>query len=105
MYLVHEGISPADDVPGRPPEIHERMDKLIKLLEEILSFRRHGVECINGHMYVDGHKAASVDLDELVSVTHNLMDDLAQCSNVLPHLDINNVKPPRPEGDEKWFLE
>src|SRR6266849_2434590 len=28
MYLVHEGISPADDVPGRPPEIHERMVRL-----------------------------------------------------------------------------
>src|SRR5437879_9995095 len=28
MHLVHEGISPADDVPGRPPEIHERMVRL-----------------------------------------------------------------------------
>ena len=25
MHLVHEGLSPADDVPRRPPEIHERM--------------------------------------------------------------------------------
>src|SRR6059058_5881688 len=28
MHLVHEGISPADDVPRRPPEIHERMVRL-----------------------------------------------------------------------------
>src|SRR5215212_8398153 len=28
MHLVDEGISPADDVPGRPPEIHEGMVRL-----------------------------------------------------------------------------
>ena len=28
MQLVHERISPADDVPGRPPKIHERMARL-----------------------------------------------------------------------------
>src|SRR6266550_1512404 len=28
MYLVHEGVSPADDVPRRPPEIHEGMVRL-----------------------------------------------------------------------------
>src|SRR3954463_9121306 len=28
MHLVHERISPSDDVPGRPPEIHERMVRL-----------------------------------------------------------------------------
>src|SRR5207247_250966 len=42
---------------------------------------------------------------ELVSVTEKLMDELAQCYNVLPQLDINNTIDHRPEGDEKWFLE
>src|SRR5262245_45920294 len=28
MHLVDEGISPADDVPRRPPEIHERVVRL-----------------------------------------------------------------------------
>src|SRR5580658_9136655 len=44
-------------------------------------------------------------LDEFVSVTEKLMDELAQCYNVLPQLDINNTIDHRPEGDEKWFLE
>src|SRR5438094_8806715 len=56
-------------------------------------------------MYVDGHKAASDVRDEFVSVTEKLMDELAQCYNVLPQLDINNTIDHRPEGDEKWFLE
>src|SRR5262245_62950599 len=47
----------------------------------------------------------SSDLDEFVSVTEKLMDELAQCYNVLPQLDINNTIDHRPEGDEKWFLE
>src|SRR5690606_36578537 len=34
-----------------------------------------------------------------------LMDELAQCYNVLPQVDINNTIDHRPEGDEKWFLE
>src|SRR2546430_15477777 len=34
-----------------------------------------------------------------------LMDELVQCYNVLPQLDINNTIDHRPEGDEKWFLE
>src|SRR4051794_24542048 len=59
----------------------------IKLLEEILSFRMQGVEFDNGDMYVDGHKAASDVRDEFVSVTEKLMDELAQCYNVLPQLD------------------
>src|SRR5262249_41995963 len=54
--------------------------------------------------YVDGHKAASDVRDEFVSVTEKLMDELAQCYNVLPQLDINNTIDHRPEGDEKWFL-
>src|SRR5688500_19755651 len=60
---------------------------------------------LNGDMYVDGHKAASDVRDEFVSVTEKLMDELAQCYNVLPQLDINNTIDHRPEGDEKWFLE
>src|SRR5206468_9291941 len=72
---------------------------------EILSFRMQGVEFDNGDMYVDGHKAASDVRDEFVSVTEKLMDELAQCYNVLPQLDINNTIDHRPEGDEKWFLE
>src|SRR5438876_9175705 len=38
---------------------HKQMDNLIKLLEEILSFRMQGVEFDIGDMYVDGHKARS----------------------------------------------
>src|SRR5262249_24361859 len=51
------------------------------------------------------NKAASDVRDEFVSVTEKLMDELAQCYNVLPQLDINNTIDHRPEGDEKWFLE
>src|SRR5207249_10275634 len=75
------------------------------LFRSILSFRMQGVEFDNGDMYVDGHKAASDVRDEFVSVTEKLMDELAQCYNVLPQLDINNTIDHRPEGDEKWFLE
>src|SRR5205823_3167095 len=53
----------------------------------------------------NGHKAASDVRDEFVSVTEKLMDELAQCYNVLPQLDINNTIDHRTEGDEKWFLE
>src|SRR5690554_244654 len=63
---------------------HKQMDNRIKLLEEILSFRMQGVEFDNGDMYVDGYKAASDVRDEFVSVTEKLMDELAQCYNVLP---------------------
>src|SRR5579872_1214948 len=84
---------------------HKQMDNRIKLLEEILSFRMQGVEFDNGDMYVDGRRAASDVRDEFVSVTEKLMDELAQCYNVLPQLDINNTIDHRPEGDEKWFLE
>src|SRR5437667_289010 len=76
---------------------------LILLLMPTLSMQ--GVEFDNGDMYVDGHKAASDVRDEFVSVTEKLMDELAQCYNVLPQLDINNTIDHRPEGDEKWFLE
>src|SRR5258708_36304031 len=53
----------------------------------------------------DGHKAASDVRDEFVSVTEKLMDELAQCYNVLLQQDRNNTIDRRPEGDEKWFLE
>src|SRR5258705_104439 len=56
-------------------------------------------------MYGYGHNAASIVRDEYVSVTEKLMDELAQCYNVLPQRDINNTIDHRPEGDEKWFLE
>src|SRR2546430_14952012 len=52
-----------------------------------------------------GHKAASAVRDEFVSVPEKLMDELAQCYNVPPQLDINTPIAHRPEGDEKWFLE
>src|SRR5215467_1805523 len=81
------------------------VSRLLNLLLWILSFRMQGVEFDNGDMYVDVHKAASDVRDEFVSVTEKLMDELAQCYNVLPQLDINNTIDHRPEGDEKWFLE
>src|SRR5437667_3904859 len=52
-----------------------------------------------------GHKAASDVRDEFVSVTEKLMDELAQCYNVLPRPDINNTMDHCPEVDEKCFLE
>src|SRR5690606_4136823 len=84
---------------------HTQMDNRIKLLEEILSFRMQGVKFDNGDMSVAGHKAASDVRDEFVSVTEKLMDELAQCYNVPPQLDINNTIDHRPAGHEKWFLE
>src|SRR5205809_340702 len=85
--------------------VHDQIDNRIKLLEGILSFRMQGVEFDNSDMYVDGHKTASDVRDGFVSDTEKLMDELAQCYNVLPQLDINNTIDHRPEGDEKWFLE
>src|SRR5258708_27364526 len=89
----------------RPPRStlfpYTTLFRSIKLLEEILSFRMQGVEFDNGDMYVDGHKAAPDVRDEFVSVTEKLMDELAQCYNVLPQLDINNTIDHRPEGDER----
>src|SRR6266511_5328052 len=70
---------------------HKQMDNRIERWEEILSFRMQGVAFDNGDMYVNGHKAASDVRDEFVSVTEKLMDELAQCYNVVPHLDINNT--------------
>src|SRR5260370_7697626 len=79
---------------------HKQMDNRIKLLEEILSFRMQGVEFDNGYIYVDGHKAASDVRDEFVSFTEKLMDELPQCYNILPQLDINKTIDHRPEADE-----
>src|SRR4051794_27074570 len=97
------GISTLSHSPM--PRFHKHMVNPLKLLEEILSFRMPGIESANGETYADGHKAASAVRDEFVSVTEKLMDELAQCYNVLPQLDINNTIDRRPEGDEKWFLE
>src|SRR2546428_293609 len=83
---------------------HNSMDNRIKLLEEILPFRMQGVQFDNGDRFVDGRKAASDVRDESVSVAEKLMDELAHCYNVRPELDINNSRPHRHEGDEKWFL-
>src|SRR5699024_11061322 len=75
----------------------KQMDSRINIMEELMSFRMQGVEFDNGVMYVDGHKAASDVRDEFVSVTEKLMDELAQCYNVLPQLDINNTIDHRPD--------
>src|SRR5258708_25692131 len=62
---------------------HNQMDNRIMLLEEILSFCMQGVVLDNGDMYVDSHKAASDVTDEVVSVTVKIMDELAQCYDVI----------------------
>src|SRR5258708_1926096 len=80
---------------------HKQMDNRIKLLEEILSFRMQGVEFDNGDMYVDVLNGVSEVGDEFLSVTEKLMDELGECYNVLPQLNINNTIDRRPEGDEK----
>src|SRR5207247_1963575 len=56
---------------SQPPILgfDKQMDNLIKVLEEILSFRMHVVEFDNRDMYFDGHKAASAVRDEFVFVT------------------------------------
>src|SRR5437667_126581 len=82
---------------------HKQMDNRIKLLEEILSFRMQGVEFDNGDMYVDGHKAASDVRDEFVSVTGKLMDELAQCYNVLPNLILIKILTTAPKGNKNGF--
>src|SRR4051812_17493485 len=83
----------------------KQMVNRLKLLGEFMYFRMQGVEFDNGDTYVGGHKAASDVRDGVGSVTEKLMDELAQCYNVRPQLDINNTIDHRPEGDEKWFLE
>src|SRR5699024_4208475 len=83
----------------------KQMDNRIKVLKVTLASIMQSTEIDNEELSVDDHKAASDVRDEFVSVTEKLMDELAQCYNVLPQLDINNTIDHRPEGDEKWFLE
>src|SRR5262244_3634458 len=44
-------------------------------------------------------------IEAITPAIEKLMDQLAQCYNVLLHLHIHNPLDHRPEGDEKWFLE
>src|SRR4051812_31950024 len=89
---IHITIIELNALHTKRQNLFQELDAVIHLLmEEILSFRMQGVEFDNGDMYVDGHKAASDVRDEFVSVTEKLMDELAQCYNVLPQLDINNT--------------
>src|SRR5690625_3139363 len=99
-----EPLKPAIEAGGistfsRSPLLgfRQQMDNRVMLLDEILAFRMQGVEFVIGHMSVDGHKAASDVRDEFVSVAVKLMDELVQCYNVVPHLDINNTLDRRPE--------
>src|SRR5690242_21958385 len=48
---------------------HKQMDNLIKLLEEILSFRMQCVGFDIGDMYVEGHNAVSDVRDVCVAVS------------------------------------
>src|SRR5438876_1069169 len=83
------GISTLSQSPTL--SFHKQMDNRIKLLDEFLSLRMQSVKFNNGDIYVDGHKATSDVRDEFVYVTAKLMDELAQCYNVLSHLEINNT--------------
>src|SRR2546430_16827530 len=81
-----EALKPAIEAWGistlsQSPKLgfHKQMDNRLQLLEEILSFRMQGDELHNGDMYVDGHKDASDVRDELVTLTDNLMDEMAPC--------------------------
>src|SRR4051812_50155357 len=47
---------------------HKQMDNRINVLEELLSFRMHGVEFDNGEIYFYGHKPDSDVRDEFVSL-------------------------------------
>src|SRR5436305_1938349 len=78
---------------------------LLTFVMSLYLLLRSSLMAVNIHITIIEHKAASDVRDEFVSVTEKLMDELAQCYNVLPQLDINNTIDHRPEGDEKWFLE
>src|SRR5713101_8865752 len=54
---------------------HKQMDKCIKLLDEILSFRMQGGEFDNGDMYVDGHKDESEVREEIVYIREKLKEE------------------------------
>src|SRR5205823_4994851 len=107
-----EALKPANDTCGistayKSPMLclHKQFNNRIKPLEENTNFRMQQHDSDIVHLYLDDHKAACDVLTKVVSVTEKLMDELAQCYNVLPQLDINNTIDHRPEGDEKWFLE
>src|SRR5260370_38531830 len=68
---------------------HKQVDNRIKLLAEILSFRMQCVEFVHGVMHVDGHMVASDVRVVLLSLTQQLIDQLAHCSNVCLQLIIN----------------
>src|SRR2546428_256436 len=74
---------------------------LLQLLGVLLNIDEMYDDGIN----VGGHNATSDVSVEVADRTEKLVDELAQCYNVLPQLDINNTIDHRPEGDEKWFLE
>src|SRR5690554_8081927 len=57
---------------------HKQIDKGITLLEGFLSFRMQGVVFDTGDVYVDGHNDACDVRDVCVSVTEQLMDEVAQ---------------------------
>src|SRR5262249_28218074 len=54
--------------------VHKQMDNRIKLLEAVLSFSMQAVQLENGHLYVDGRKAASAVLEEIVSFRVHAVD-------------------------------
>src|SRR5262245_49764428 len=73
---------------------------LITFLKASHSFRnRLLVICKNAYLFATMimTSVSSPVRDEFVSVTEKLMDELAQCYNVLPQLDINNTIDHRPE--------
>src|SRR5260221_33533 len=75
---------------------HKQMDNRIKLFENILSFRIQAFDFNNVYIYFNAHKASSDFRNYFLSFTEKLMDELAQCYNVLPQLDINNTIDHRP---------
>src|SRR5258708_39429976 len=94
-----EALKPAIEACGistltqsRMLGFHKQMDNRSKLVEEILSFRMQGVELDDEDMYGEGDKAASHVRCEFGSVTQEIIDEIAQCNNVLPQLDINNAR-------------
>lgn len=56
--------------------LNKKMDKRIKILEEIMYFSMKGVELDNGDMYVEGNKDDYEVSDEFVYVNEKLMDEL-----------------------------
>src|SRR5437870_830701 len=65
---------------------HKRLDNRFKFLEGILSFLLQAVDFVMGECFVDGLKAASDFLVELLSFTEKLLDNLAQGYKGLPNL-------------------